>query len=318
MLSGPGKTLVHKLKSSLSALIRGKQTPNYDWPQPIFSRPEEYLPCDVWDSQNPAERYASAGDLCAHLGDQLPVPLVKLIARDVLQGLKYLHEIRGSTHGDINPDCILLSPRDMKSIITQFTGDSLSHHSTSSSTTAFHPHYFDYDTLVSPGYGSPVVFRLCYPTVDRPRHDPFCDSYGMRPPEAIVGAPRSTSSDLWTLGCVLYELLTGDSLFDPFFQTVELGLAPEESHLIQIIEMVGELPLDLLESGKYAKKWFNEDGTLRLETTYYPVTLEEVLKMRLEECDVPETADFLSSLLKLRPQDRTKAMDLLNHPWLKH
>ncbi|KAK1228852.1 hypothetical protein PQX77_008094, partial [Marasmius sp. AFHP31] len=58
----------------------------------------------------------------------------------------------------------------------------------------------------------------------------------------------------------LYELLTGDNLFDPFFQTMELGLAPEESHLIQIIEMAGELPLDLLKSGKYTKKWFNEDG----------------------------------------------------------
>ena len=66
----------------------------------------------------------------------------------------------------------------------------------------------------------------------------------------------------------LYELLTGDSLFDPSFQTMELGLAPEESHLIQIIEMVGELPLDLIKSGKHAKKWFNDDGTLRPVTSF--------------------------------------------------
>ncbi|KAG7091548.1 hypothetical protein E1B28_010577 [Marasmius oreades] len=316
MLTG-SKTFLSKIKSRLLAAIKWKQDRNHNWPQPIRSGAEEYLPYDVWDSQNPAERYASAGDLCAHLGDQLPIPLVKLIARDVLQGLKYLHGIRETVHGDINPDFILLAPRDMKAIITQFTGDAISRYSSDISTLSFQPQYFNYEALVSPGYGSSVIFRLCYPTVDRPRNTPFSDNYGMRPPEAILGAPRSTSADLWTLGCVLYELLTGESLFDPFFQTVELGLAPEESHLIQIIELVGDLPLDLLRAGKYTRKWFDEDGSLRLDTTYYPVSLEEVLKMRIEESDVPEAADFLGSLLKLRPEDRTKAVELLNHPWLK-
>ncbi|KAF9257928.1 kinase-like protein [Marasmius fiardii PR-910] len=317
MLSGP-KTFVSKIKTRLCTIIKRKRAWDYSWSQPIHSVPEEYLPCDVWDSQNPAERYASAGDLCAHLGDQLPVPLVKLIARDVLQGLKYLHGIRGIVHGDVNPDFILLSPRDMKVIITQFTGESISCRSSDTLTLrSFQPQYFDYDTLVSPGYGSPVVFRLCYPTVDRPRHSPFCDSFGMRPPEVILGAPRGISSDLWSLGCVLYELLTGESLFDPFFQTVELGLTTEESHLIQIMEMLGKLPADLLREGKYTKRWFNEDGSLLLDTSLYPVPLEEILKMRIEKSDIPETADFLGLLLKLHPRDRPKVADLLEHPWLK-
>ncbi|ESK83495.1 serine kinase [Moniliophthora roreri MCA 2997] len=316
MVSTP-KTFARKIKSFLSLLASGskrKSSRNHKWPEPTWHRPEEYLPGDVWDSQNPAERFASAGDLCAHLGDQLPVQLVKLIAHDVLQGLKYLHDVRGTTHGDVSQDTILIAPRDMKSIISQFYSDGVSHHTSTAS--QFQPLYFDFDTLVSPPYSaSSVVFRLCYPDIDRPRHDPFCDSYGMRPPEDILGAPRAASSDLWTLGCVLYELLTGESLFDPSFQTDDLGLTPEESHIIQMIEMVGEFPQDLLRSGKHSSCWFRDDGTLRLETTYYPVTLQEILRMRIDESEVINAADFLGSMLQLRPQDRMKAADLLNHPW---
>ena len=36
-----------------------------------------------------------------------------------------------------------------------------------------------------------------------------------RSPEAIIGAKYDCSADLWSLGCMVFELLTGDYLFDP-------------------------------------------------------------------------------------------------------
>lgn len=60
--------------------------------------PEEYLPGYLWDAQDPGERYASVNDLCAHVGDRLPIQVVKLIARDVLRGLENLHETHGTAH----------------------------------------------------------------------------------------------------------------------------------------------------------------------------------------------------------------------------
>lgn len=36
-----------------------------------------------------------------------------------------------------------------------------------------------------------------------------------RSPEVIVGAKYHTSADMWSLGCIVFELLTGDLLFDP-------------------------------------------------------------------------------------------------------
>ena len=59
---------------------------------------EVYLPGHLWDALNPTERFASVADLCAHVGDQLPIQVVKLIARDVLRGLEDLHNTRGIAH----------------------------------------------------------------------------------------------------------------------------------------------------------------------------------------------------------------------------
>ncbi|KAJ4495333.1 kinase-like domain-containing protein [Lentinula lateritia] len=290
-------------------------------------RPEVYIPGHVWDSQNPSERYASVGDLCAHIGDKLPLHLAKWIARDVLRGLANLHESRGKAHGDLSQDCILVSPQDMKMLISQFYNvDAQSQHtmpqSSEMSHTETHPIPSNMDTVVVPVAPSstlalkPIVFRLCYPEIsDRPRHHPFCDSFGMRPPEALLDAPQGISADIWTLACVLYELITGESLIDPFFQTLELGLTPEESHLIQIIEICGEFPRDVAKSGTNGCKWFHDDGTIRLETTYYPVTLKDILHSRIEPSEITHTADMLRSMLRLRPQERAKAVDPLNHPW---
>ena len=33
--------------------------------------------------------------------------------------------------------------------------------------------------------------------------------------QVIVGMPYDTSADMWSLACIVFELLTGDLLFDP-------------------------------------------------------------------------------------------------------
>lgn len=33
--------------------------------------------------------------------------------------------------------------------------------------------------------------------------------------QVILGAPYSTPADMWSLACMVFELVTGDHLFDP-------------------------------------------------------------------------------------------------------
>lgn len=36
-----------------------------------------------------------------------------------------------------------------------------------------------------------------------------------RSPEVIIGSGYDTSADMWSLACLVFELLTGDLLFEP-------------------------------------------------------------------------------------------------------
>ena len=60
-----------------------------------------------------------------------------------------------------------------------------------------------------PRYRCPEVI-LAPPTCPDP---PSCPRY--RCPEVILGAEYDTSADMWSLACIVFELLTGDLLFDP-------------------------------------------------------------------------------------------------------
>lgn len=73
---------------------------------------EVYLPGYLWDALNPTERYASVADLCAHVGDQLPIQVVKLIARDVLRALQDLHGGPGGAAHDSERHLLLTHLED--------------------------------------------------------------------------------------------------------------------------------------------------------------------------------------------------------------
>ncbi|KAG5650858.1 hypothetical protein H0H81_010738 [Sphagnurus paluster] len=294
-----------------------------------YTEDSEDISVHAWSASDaPVASQNTVADLCAHLGRQLPIQVVKLIARDVLRALEDLHKMHGMAYCDLGLNNIVLSSRDMRGIISQPSVNSQL--SLFNSQASFETAFFDVgSTLASTsqpvftlrdGLPGEVLYLLLVFSLPNGVIEFWnaADDRALCAPEVILGAPHDARADMWTLGCLLYELLAGEQLFDPEFQTFDLRLTVEESHLIQMVEVFGPFQQDMLNACPNAGQWFTEHGAMRLETSYYPSTLEAILRERMCDWDAPEintTAAFLELILRLNPKERLRASDLVNHPW---
>lgn len=136
-----------------------------------------------------------------------------------------------------------------------------------------------------------------------------------RSPEAIIVADYDESTDLWSFACMVFELLTGDYLFDPSSSS---KFGKDDDHLAQIWELVGDFPKNFALKGKYSLDFFNRKGQLRYIHKLKIWKLEDVLREKYEfsNKEAKEAAEFLCPMLEIDPKKRPKAKEMLNHPWL--
>jgi len=137
-----------------------------------------------------------------------------------------------------------------------------------------------------------------------------------RCPEVILGARWGTSADIWSVACVIFELITGgDYLFDPASGS---RYSKDDDHIAQIIELMGEFPKSIAFSGKYSSEFFNRRGELRHinKLRFWPS--EAVLrdKYLFPQAEADAIAAFLTPMLRLHPDKRAKASELVHHVWL--
>ncbi|KAL1677502.1 kinase-like domain-containing protein [Schizophyllum commune] len=138
-----------------------------------------------------------------------------------------------------------------------------------------------------------------------------------RAPEAIVGRKDwDTRADIWSIACVVFELLTAEYLFDPQSQG-EL-FTKDDDHMAQIIELLGDFELEAKMGGKYSRDLFDHSGHLRYIKTLKPWPLKSVMmqKYLYSEADADALCDFLLPMLAPDFHKRARASDMIDHPWL--
>jgi serine/threonine-protein kinase SRPK3 len=120
-----------------------------------------------------------------------------------------------------------------------------------------------------------------------------------RAPEVLLGASYDTSADMWSMACIVFELITGDLLFDPHAGKT---WDREEDHLAMMIELLGNFPRSVSSKGKFAGQYFNKRGELRHIHQLKFWGLKDVLhdKYKLCEEDAQEIADFMTPMLEVR------------------
>ena len=137
-----------------------------------------------------------------------------------------------------------------------------------------------------------------------------------RSPEVILGINYNTSADIWSFACLIFELITGDYLFEPKNSD---SFNKNDDHLAQIIELLGKMPKKFCTIGKNSKKYFNKDGNLiRIKNLQF-WSLKNVLitKYKIKENEAKSLSDFLLPMLEYYPEKRASAKKMLSHYWLK-
>jgi len=137
-----------------------------------------------------------------------------------------------------------------------------------------------------------------------------------RSPETIINAGYDTSADLWSLACMIFELVTGDYMFDP---KASEEYPRDEDHLALFVELLGPMPTKLIQRGRRSMTYFNRRGELRHIKSLRYWGLGDVLqeKYHMHFVDARNLASFLLPMLHLQPEDRVSALRALDHPWLR-
>lgn len=200
----------------------------------------------------------------------LPMSLTKAILRDVCLALASAHA-RGIIHRDIKPENVMvrrLSKHDMN------------------------------DTARVIDWGLARVATTRAPT----QWTPNVTTLWYRAPEVLLNEPYNHAIDIWSLGVMAVELLTGRCIFR--------GSGSVEC-LRNIIQILGPPP-----QGVFVR-WDEWSRRLNLKTTVVSEssrTKTWTLGSAFRISNV--AADFIDRCLRWTPSKRTTAHDALTHPYL--
>ncbi|KAF2421083.1 kinase-like protein [Tothia fuscella] len=159
------------------------------------------------------------------------------------------------------------------------------------------------------------------------------------PPELILEFEGFLKSDLWALGCTIFELRIGGPLF--------MGSMANEDYILrEVVKLLGKLPDRWWNMWKNHEEWFHEDGELKTFESEEAITVEipktireriivsrkmdgpnggtlekstervlEPQNSRICDTEVDDMTDVLERMMKYEAEDRISAIEVLEHQW---
>lgn len=199
----------------------------------------------------------------------LPLKLVRHFTKQILEGLRFLDH-KEIIHCDLKPENILLSDPDRGGIKIIDFGSSC--------------------------YESERVYT-------------YIQSRFYRSPEVILGMVYNQRIDMWSLGCIVAELLTGHPLF--------MG-ENEQEQIACIMEIFGVPEKSMISQCSRRKLFFDSVGNPRIHSSSkgvkrYPAT--KSLKKALKNSNEP-LLDFISQCLIWNPRNRLVPYHGLHHVFI--
>ncbi|KAG8810799.1 hypothetical protein FRC17_002779 [Serendipita sp. 399] len=163
---------------------------------------------------------------------------------------------------------------------------------------------------------------------DQPKPSSEIGAYALRAPESVIGAYEKfgTPLDIWAIGCLTYELLTGKCLFNPKNGD---GYTKDECHIALMLAMTGEqFPMSLIENTDKKDIYFDESADPLTTGNFRKVgliptpkeTIEELLRMHasLTAMHLRKAASFIRTCISLNPDDRPTSRQLIAQEFMEY
>jgi dual specificity tyrosine-phosphorylation-regulated kinase 2/3/4 len=219
------------------------------------------------------------------------------VTRQILVALNFVHSL-GLVHSDVKPENILLASYSRAKVKVIDFGSS------------------------------------CYLT---DRQSSYIQSRSYRAPEVVLGLPYDGRIDVWSIGCVVAEMYTGEVTF----QNDSIV-----SMLSRIEAICGPFPRHMIAQGRQSNRYFTKSGLLYelvdpddnrtnpvqdedmsgLFDVFQPKRTNMASRLGLDPTRLQRPAieahnealfvDFCMSLLTIDPDLRPTAAEALKHPWI--
>jgi serine/threonine-protein kinase SRPK3 len=144
----------------------------------------------------------------------------------------------------------------------------------------------------------------------------FDEDFGTRyyrAPEVILQGECDFKVDIWAAGCVLFELLTGNILFEP---DKDEKRSRDYNHLLLMCNYSGKFKIKYLRKTKHYKKFFTKNGDFRHDNICSDELIEVLMENGVEDDNITELVDLFTNIFILNPNKRFDAKKVLSHKWL--
>ncbi|OIW14606.1 hypothetical protein TanjilG_32948 [Lupinus angustifolius] len=230
-----------------------------------------------------------------------PVDLVREFGRQLLESVAYMHELH-LIHTDLKPENILL-------VSSEYVKLPSCKKRVSSDETQFR---------CLPKSSAIKLIDFGSAAFDNQSHSSIVSTRHYRAPEIILGLGWSYPCDLWSIGCILIELCSGEALF----QTHE-----NLEHLAMMERVLGPLPEHMARrSSRGAEKYFRRSfrlnwpqGAVSRESIRAVKKLDHLKDIISRHVDTSRSSltDLLHGLLRYDPSERLTAREALDHPFFR-
>lgn len=146
----------------------------------------------------------------------------------------------------------------------------------------------------------------------------YVQSRHYRSPEVVLKLPYDGKIDVWSLGCVLYELYTGKTLF---------SAKSSAEHIYQIREVFGDIPTSMLTKARQSTMFNADTGKPTDAAAAARAARSRCAKSPLASIfasspsagsDEEAFAEVLESMLAVDPDVRLNPKTLLAHPFFSN